>query len=142
MEFGHDMFDLDISPDGLNLSASVTNLNGNQFLYIYELNSFNPFDKENIKYKEVFEFDVSSPQSFKYSEDGSYLLGSSYYSGVSNIFKVDANSLELEILTNAITGYFRPIPIDDEKIFTFKYTSNGFVPTYVCLLYTSPSQRD
>ena len=52
MEFGHDMFDLDISPDGLNLSASVTNLNGNQFLYIYELNSFNPFDKENIKYKE------------------------------------------------------------------------------------------
>jgi len=133
MDFGHDMFDLDISPDGLNLSASVTNLNGNQFLYIYELNSFNPFDKENIKYKEVFEFDVSSPQSFKYSDDGSYLLGSSYYSGVSNIFKVDANSLDLEILTNAITGYFRPIPIDDEKIFTFKYTSNGFVPTYVYL---------
>ena len=133
MEFGHDMFDLDISPDGLNLSASVTNLNGNQFLNIYELNSFNPFDKENIKYKEVFEFDVSSPQSFKYSKDGSYLLGSSYYSGVSNIFKVDASSLELEILTNAITGYFRPIPIDDEKIFTFKYTSNGFVPTYVYL---------
>ena len=124
MEFGHDMFDLDISPDGLNLSASVTNLNGNQFLYIYELNSFNPFDKENIKYKEVFEFDVSSPQSFKYSDDGSYLLGSSYYSGVSNIFKVDANSLDLEILTNAITGYFRPIPIDDKKIFTFKYTSD------------------
>ena len=133
MDFGHDMFDLDISPDGLNLSASVTNLNGNQFLYIYELNSFNPFDKENIKYKEVFEFDVSSPQSFKYSDDGSYLLGSSYYSGVSNIFKVDASSLDLEILTNAITGYFRPIPIDDEKIFTFKYTSDGFVPTYVYL---------
>ena len=48
--------------------------------------------------EEVFEFDVSSPQSFKYSDDGSYLLGSSCYSGVSNIFKVDASSLDLEIL--------------------------------------------
>ncbi|MCH7774760.1 MAG: hypothetical protein IH784_10200, partial [Bacteroidetes bacterium] len=81
--------------------------------------------------KEVFNFDVASPQSFKYSADGSYLLGSSYYSGVSNIFKVDTNTLDIEILTNALTGYFRPVPIDDEKIFSFKYTSNGFAPVYI-----------
>jgi len=40
------MFDLDISPDGKNLSAAVTDLNGNQFLNIYDLNSFDNFDKE------------------------------------------------------------------------------------------------
>ena len=133
LPFGHDMFDLDISPDGLSMSASVTDLNGNQFLNIYELNSFNPFEKESIKFKEVFEFDVASPQSFKYSEDGTFLLGSSYYSGVSNIFKVDTKTLDIEFLTNAVTGYFRPIPIDKEKIFSFKYTSNGFMPVYVFL---------
>ena len=133
LPFGHDMFDLDISPDGLKLSAAVTDLNGNQYLNIYELNSFNPFNKEGIKFKEVFNFDVSSPQSFKFSEDGSYLLGSSYYSGVSNVFKVDSKTLEIEFLTNAVTGYFRPIPIDDEKIFSFKYTSEGFIPVYVYL---------
>ncbi|MAU64030.1 MAG: hypothetical protein CMC38_06805 [Flavobacteriaceae bacterium] len=131
LAFGSDMFDIDISPDGLNLSAAVTDLNGNQYLNIYEMNSLSKGDKENIKYDEVFNFDVSSPQSFKYSDDGKYLMGSSYYSGVSNIFKVDTKTLEIEILTNAVTGYFRPIPIDDQKIFSFKYTSNGFVPVYV-----------
>lgn len=131
LPYGSDMFDLDISPDGLSLSAGLTDLNGNQFLNIYEIESFNSFDKENIKFKEVFNFDVASPQSFKYSPDGSYLLGSSYYSGVSNIFKVDTKTLDIEILTNTLTGYFRPIPIDDEKMFAFKYTSNGFAPVYV-----------
>lgn len=131
LPYGSDMFDMDISPDGLSLSAGVTDINGNQFLNIYEINSFNSFDNENIKYKEVFNFDVASPQSFKYSTDGSYLLGSSYYSGVSNIFKVDTKTLDIEVLTNALTGYFRPVPIDDEKIFSFKYTSNGFAPVYI-----------
>ena len=131
LSYGSDMFDIDISPDGLNLSAAVTDLNGNQYLNIYDMNSLSKGDKENIKYEEVFNFDVSSPQSFKYSDDGKYLMGSSYYSGVSNIFKVDAKSLEIEILTNAITGYFRPIPLDKQKIFSFKYTSDGFVPVFV-----------
>ena len=133
LPFGFDMFDMDISPDGESLSAAVTDLNGNQFLNIYEINSFKAFDKENIKFKEVFNFDVASPQSFKYSEDGSFLIGSSYYTGASNIYKVDTSSLEIEILTNAVTGYFRPIPISDKKIFSFKYTSNGFAPVYVYL---------
>jgi len=131
LPYGSDMFDMDISPDGLSLSAGLTDINGNQFLNIYEIDSFKPFDKENIKFKEVFNFDIASPQSFKYSDDGSYLLGSSYYSGVSNIFKVDSETLDIEILTNSLTGYFRPVPIDDEKIFSFKYTSNGFAPVYI-----------
>ena len=131
LSYGSDMFDIDISPDGLNLSAAVTDLNGNQYLNIYDMNSLSKGDKENIKFEEVFNFDVSSPQSFKYSDDGKYLMGSSYYSGVSNIFKVDTKSLEIEILTNAITGYFRPIQIDKQRIFSFKYTSDGFIPVFV-----------
>ena len=131
LSFGSDMFDLDISPDGEKLSAAVTDLNGNQFLNIYDINSFTSKNKEDIVFKEVFDFDVASPQSFKYSDDGTYLLGSSYYSGVSNIFKVDTASLDIEILSNAITGYFRPIPINDDKIFSFKYTSKGFKPVYI-----------
>lgn len=131
LPYGSDMFDMDISPDGLSLSAGVTDMNGNQFLNIYDLNSFSSSDKDKVTFKEVFNFDVASPQSFKYSADGSYLLGSSYYSGVSNIFKVDTKTLDIEILTNALTGYFRPVPIDDEKMFAFKYTSHGFAPVYI-----------
>jgi hypothetical protein len=131
LPYGSDMFDMDISPDGLSLSAGVTDMNGNQFLNIYDLNSFSTSDKDKITFKEVFNFDVASPQSFKFSSDGSYLLGSSYYSGVSNIFKIDTKTLDIEILTNALTGYFRPLPIDDEKMFAFKYTSDGFAPVYI-----------
>ncbi len=131
LSFGHDMFDLDISPDGLKLSASVTNLQGEQYLNIYELNSFDGDDKKDIKFEEVFDFDVSSPQSFKYSEDGKFLYGSSYYTGVSNIYKVNTSNLEIEIVSNAETGYFRPVPIDNDNIFSFKYSSNGFKPVII-----------
>ena len=129
--FGSDMFDLNISPDGMKLSAAVTDLQGEQFLNIYELNSFDGDDSKDIKYEEVFNFDVSSPQSFKYSEDGKFLYGSSYYTGVSNIYKVNTSNLDIEIVSNAQTGYFRPIPIDDKNLFTFKYTSNGFMPVII-----------
>lgn len=131
LPYGQDMFDLDISPDGSKLSAAVTDLNGNQYLNIYDLNSFRSQIKDSIKFTQVFNFEVSSPQSFKFSTDGKYLLGSSYYSGVSNIFRIDANTLDIEILTNSVTGYFRPVSIDDDKLFAFKYTSNGFAPVYV-----------
>jgi hypothetical protein len=131
LPFGSDIFDIDVSPDGKSLSAAVTDINGNQVLNIYKISTLDNFKKENIEVQEVFDFDVSSPQSFRYSEDGSYLLGSSYYSGVSNIYKVDSASLEIEIFSNAETGYFRPIPINDDKIFAFKYTSDGFKPVYI-----------
>ena len=39
LPYGSDMFDMDISPDGLSLSAAVTDINGNQFLNIV-INSF------------------------------------------------------------------------------------------------------
>lgn len=131
LSFGSDMFDLDISPDGLNLSAAFTDLNGNQYLNIYEIESFDGISSKNIKFKEVFNFEVSSPQSFKYTDDGKFLYGSSYYTGVSNIYKVDATSLDIEIMSNANTGYFRPILIDDKNIFSFKYSSDGFVPVMI-----------
>ena len=66
-------------------------------------------------FQEVFDFDVASPQSFRYTGDGKYLIGSSYYSGVSNVYRVNTKTLEIDILTNALTGYFRPIQINKEK---------------------------
>ena len=72
-----------------------------------------------------------SPQTFKFTDDGKYLIGSSFYSGVSNIFRVNVENLEIEVMSNALTGYFRPIQIDSEKMFCFRYTSDGFAPVYI-----------
>jgi hypothetical protein len=131
LDYGSDVFDIDVSPDGLSLSAAVADYFGNQYLNIYDIKSFDSGDKDNIVFKEVFDFDVASPQSFRYTDDGKYLIGSSYYSGVSNIYRVDVNTFDINILTNAITGYFRPIQINEEKMFSFRYTSEGFLPVYI-----------
>ena len=134
LPFGHDIFDIDISPDGKSLSAAVADYFGNQYLHIYDIESFDKGGKEDIVYKEVFNFDVSSPQSFRYTEDGNYLFGSSYYTGVSNIWRVDANTYQaddIDLMSNAVTGYFRPIQIDKDRIFAFRYTSDGFLPVYI-----------
>ena len=90
MPFGQDVFDIDVSPDGKKLSGAVTDYFGNQYLNIYDIASFDSGNKDDIVYKEVFNFDVASPQSFRYTENGNFLIGSSYYSGVSNVYRVRA----------------------------------------------------
>ncbi|HNX99061.1 MAG TPA: hypothetical protein PKK12_15395, partial [Candidatus Aminicenantes bacterium] len=53
---------------------------------------------------------------------------SSYYSGVANIYRYDFQSKEIEPLTNADTGFFRPLPLGDGNLLAFRYTATGFVP--------------
>jgi len=131
LPYGHDIFDLDISPDGTRLSAAVADYFGNQYLNIYDLSSIDNLNKEDIKFDEVFNFEVASPQTFKFTDDGKFLIGSSFYSGVSNIFRVNVETLEIEVMSNAITGYFRPIQIDADRMFCFRYTSDGFAPVMI-----------
>ena len=66
-----------------------------------------------------------------FSPDGRYLFGSSYYTGVSNIFRYEVATGELEALTNAETGFFRPVPLDDGSLLVFRYTGEGFVPAII-----------
>ena len=57
--------------------------------------------------------------------DGKYLFGSSYYTGVSNIFRYELATGEIEALTNAETGFFRPVPLDNGSLLVFRYTGDG-----------------
>ena len=57
-----------------------------------------------------FDFGTAIPSNFVFSLDGKYLFGSSYYTGVSNIFRYELATGEIEALTNAETGFFRPVP--------------------------------
>ncbi|MEP7058194.1 MAG: hypothetical protein ABI809_10535, partial [Caldimonas sp.] len=68
-------YDLDVSPDGRLLSASVNDYNADQFLRVWEL------DKVlagNLAPKSEYRFGQSVPESFVFSRDGRYLYGSSY----------------------------------------------------------------
>ena len=63
-----------------------------------------------------FRFGQSVPESFVFSRDGRYLYGSSYYTGVSNIFRYEVATGAIEAVSNAETGFFRPVPLADGRL--------------------------
>ena len=62
------------------------------------------------------------PESFVFSRDGRYLYGSSYYTGVSNIFRYEVATGDVEAVSNAETGFFRPVPLADGRLVVLDYT--------------------
>ncbi|NNF34295.1 MAG: hypothetical protein HKN68_09315 [Saprospiraceae bacterium] len=128
LPYGQDIFDLDISPNGKKLSAAVSDLSGNQSLILFDLEAL---ENSKVVKDTIFNFEVSSPQSFRFSDDGRYLTGVSYYSGVSNIFRVDMKTRDIIPMSNALTGFFRPLIIDENKILTFNFSSKGFQPGFI-----------
>ncbi len=128
MPYGEDIFDIDISPDGKWLSAAIGDVRGLQRLVMLDMDSLMAEVFDPI---EVYDFEVSSPASFTFSKDGKYLYGSTYYSGVSNIVRYDVENEQMNWLTNVETGYFKPIPISEDKIIAFEYTGTGFLPVAI-----------
>ena len=118
-------YDLDISPDGKLLSASMSEANTDQFLRVWELAKVLQGD---LKPLSEFKFGQSVPESFVFSPDGRYLYGSSYYTGVSNIFRYEVASGDVEAVTNAEIGFFRPVPLKDGRLVVLAYTGDGFIP--------------
>jgi hypothetical protein len=120
--------DLDISPDGRLLSATMSADNGDQFLRVWELDKILSGD---LKPLSEFRFGQSVPEGFVFSPDGRYLYGSSYYTGVSNIFRYEVASGAVEAVSNADAGFFRPVPLADGRLVVLTYTGSGFVPTII-----------
>src|SRR6185437_15248240 len=120
--------DLDISADGRLLSASVDEANGDQFLRVWDLRKVLSRD---LKPLSEFRFGQSVPESFVFSKDGRYLYGSSYYTGVSNIFRYEVATGAVEAVSNAEIGFFRPVPLSDGRMVVLSYTARGFVPAII-----------
>jgi hypothetical protein len=78
-----------------------------------------------------FDFGRAVPESFVFSPDGRYLYGSSYYTGVSNIFRYEVATGDIEVVTNAETGFFLPVPLEDGSLIAFEYTAKGFLPVHM-----------
>ncbi len=123
--YGTVVYDIDLSPDGTLLSGSFGTIEGKHTLQVHETAALL---EEKIEPIRTWSFGQAIPESFVFSPDGQHLYGSSYYTGVSNLFRFNVESDEFEALTNAETGYFRPIPIDDQTMMAFTYTGKGFVP--------------
>ncbi len=126
--YGTDVYDIDISPDGTSMSASVGEISGKQKLAVFRLADLAADKAEPIA---SFDFGTAVPEGFVFSADGRSLYGSSYYTGVSNIFRYDLAGKKLDLLTNTDTGLFRPIPQADGNLIAFSYTGAGFQPVTI-----------
>jgi hypothetical protein len=126
--YGETVYDLDVSPDGRLLSASHGAISGKQTLRVMDRARLLAGDATPTT---QFDFGTAIPEGFAFSPDGRYLFGSSYYTGVSNIFRYDLASGELEAMTNAETGFFRPVLLDGGAMLVFRYTGAGWVPSVI-----------
>jgi len=126
LPYGQVASDLDVSPDGRKLSASIEEIDAKQYLRVFALDAVRAGKLEPLA---QYDFGTAVPEGFVFSPDGRYLYGSSYYTGVSNLFRFEVASGKTEAITNAETGFFRPIPMADGKLLALEYSGTGFVPT-------------
>ena len=128
LPYGGDLFDLDISPDGSTLIGSMSEISGSQKLVRMDVAAL----RANEATPEVLsDFGDWAPSNFVFSPDGKYLFGSSYYSGVSNIYRYDLTRQLMEPLSNTETGFFKPVPVPGDSVVVFRYTARGFVPSMI-----------
>lgn len=126
--YGKDIFDIDISPDGKILTGALAEVSGRQLLIKMDIAETTNGD---LSYDVLFDFENSAPATFVFSEDGKHLYGSSYYSGVSNIYQYDFDNEDMNIVSNGETGFFRPAPISEDSLLVYRYTGDGFVPVMI-----------
>lgn len=128
-EYGLTPFDLDISRDGSMVSASFGEIDGTQSVRVWNL----PALEGGAGLEEVARLDLppSIPEGFTFSPDGKSLYGTSYYTGVSNVFRFDISSKKYEVLSNASTGFFRPIARPDGRLLVYEYTGQGLNPSLI-----------
>jgi sugar lactone lactonase YvrE len=132
--FGEVPFDLDVSPDGKLVSLSMAGPDGERSgvqvmqLRVMSAESLVAGDPTPLH---KFEVGTALPEGFTFSPDGRYLYGSSYYTGVSNIYRYELATGKLEALSNAEVGFFRPMLLDDRRLIIFHYAAEGFVPAMI-----------
>ncbi len=126
--YGTDVYDIDVSPDGTLLSASIGGIDGRQGLAVFELARLAAGQAVPVA---KADFGTAVPEAFVFSPDGRFLFGNSYYTGVSNIFRFEVKTQALEMVTNTDTGMFRPVPRANGDVIAFAYSGAGFQPVVV-----------
>ena len=127
-------FDLDLSPDGTLASVSVSGRGpriGAPHETQVRVMRTESLLKGDATPLHTLTMGSAVPEGFVFSPDGRYLYGSSYYTGVSNIYRYELATEKLDAVSNAALGFFRPLPLDDSQLIVLRYSAKGFVPTQI-----------
>ena len=129
-DYRRDIYDIDVSPDGRYVTASLLEVSGRVKLIRMDVEKLL---KGDASYEELYEFENNSPANFVFSPDGKYLFGTSYYTGVSNVYRYDFTEKKMEVLTNSETGFFRPLPLTEDSLLVWRYSKEGFSPVAIAV---------
>ena len=131
--YGIYVTDLDLSPDGSLLTAAYVAINGQQRLIAIPTAPL--LDKKGA-FDTLFDFELSVPANFVFTPDGTALIGTSYYTGISNVFRYTFADSSMDVLSNVETGLFRPMVMSDDSLIVFRYSGKGFIPSVMALHVT------
>lgn len=123
--FGQSIFDIDVSHNGNWLTATVSGLSGEQSIIRFDVNGLG---NAQFKYDTLITSKEYNFGQFRFSEDDSCLVGSSYYTGVSNIWSFDIATKEFNLLSNTKTGLFAPYQFSKDSLYALQSGSNGMRP--------------
>lgn len=125
MPFGQAIFDLDISSDGKYLSATLAGLAGEQELVLFEIREL---EFGNTFYRSLQKLEDNTLNQFKFSPCNQYLIGTSYYTGVSNVWRVGIEDGSFDLLSNTETGFFMPYQYHTDSLLVLRFYRDGMKP--------------
>ena len=123
--YGTVAYDLDLSPDGTRVVAAFGEIDGKMDVRVFAAETLL---KGETTADKRFDFGPSVPSSFVFSPDGRFVYGTSYLTGVSNVFRYEIATGETEAVSNTETGFFRPIPLGDDQLVVFRFTGQRTRP--------------
>ena len=123
--FGVSVFDSDISHDGKWLSFTSQGDNGEHTLLLFNTEEL---AKAIFKPVKLITWKDSNLGQFRFSLDDKYLIGSSYYTGVSNLWQINIETRETEMLTNTDIGLFAPLEITPGQLLALQFKRDGLQP--------------
>ncbi|MEN6453888.1 MAG: hypothetical protein ABFD10_06490 [Prolixibacteraceae bacterium] len=123
--FGKAIFDLDISHAGNKLSASLSGVKGEQSLILFDISKL---EQGSTDFDTICSLADNTLAQFKFSMDDKYLIGTSYYTGVSNIWRIKLDEKNFELLSNTETGLFMPLQVNEDSLLVLKFQRDGMLP--------------
>ncbi|HKM92204.1 MAG TPA: hypothetical protein VJY41_00990 [Prolixibacteraceae bacterium] len=124
-DFGKSLFDLAISNNGKMISSSLTGIRGEQSLILFNIEELETGKKQ---FRTVYEMEDNTLTQFKFSTNDEYLIGSSYFTGVSNIWRIPLDGSDFELLSNTETGLFMPLQFHPDSLIALKFQRDGMLP--------------
>lgn len=123
--FGQSISNLAVSHNGKWLSATLFGEQGEQKLIRFNIAEL---ENANFKYEELFTTEDYNLTQFRFSQNDSLLIGSSYYTGVSNLWQLNLATKEFKLLSNIATGLFAPVQIAKDSLIALQFERDGMKP--------------